>query len=383
MRFLHTSDWHVGKTLRGRSRIEEQSAVLAQIQQAVVDEAVDVVLIAGDLFDTPAPAPEAERVVYRALLDLADTGATVVVLAGNHDSERKFRAVAPLLARGRIEARGTLGPPIEVQGSDGSSAIIGMLPWIGKHHLIRAAEAFDLDPATISQEYQACLKDFVAKLCEPMRDDTVNILAGHVAMHFDGDIGEEVRKAHVFDYAISSAIFPASLHYVALGHYHRMIDVGGPCPIRYSGAPMWLGFPRAEHERDDKGVLIVDAVPGTPARIRFHPITAGRRLRTLRGTLTELESMQGSADGDWLRIYVREQARAGIAAQVREWFPDAVEVAVDTPDADDDGGTKPSRSGRAPSELFRDYLTDRAAADERVAALFDSLLQEAYAPDPA
>src|SRR5262249_17856292 len=96
MKIIHTSDWHVGRTLRGRSRADEHEAVLAEVARLARSENAALVLVTGDLFDTAAPAADAERIVYQALLDLAATGATVVVLAGNHDNERRLQAVEPL-----------------------------------------------------------------------------------------------------------------------------------------------------------------------------------------------------------------------------------------------------------------------------------------------
>ena len=97
VRILHTSDWHAGKSLRGRSRADEHRAVFAEIAGIARTSEVDLVLVVGDLFDTAAPGPEAEQIVWQALLDLADTGASVVALAGNHDHPARFdaaRAVA-------------------------------------------------------------------------------------------------------------------------------------------------------------------------------------------------------------------------------------------------------------------------------------------------
>ena len=98
MRLLHTADWHVGRAIRGHSRADEHRAVLSEIAGLAAEHQVDVVLIAGDQFDTAAPSAEAEQIVYRALLDLAATGAQVVLVAGNHDNPRRWGAIAPLLA---------------------------------------------------------------------------------------------------------------------------------------------------------------------------------------------------------------------------------------------------------------------------------------------
>ena len=124
MKILHTSDWHVGRSIRGRSRASEHEAVLAEIGSIARAEEVDVVLVVGDLFESKAPTAESEEIVFRALLDLASTGATVVVVAGNHDSARRLEALQPLLELGRIVARPAAaeadeGGVVEVRSKDG------------------------------------------------------------------------------------------------------------------------------------------------------------------------------------------------------------------------------------------------------------------------
>ncbi|MGZ4210916.1 MAG: metallophosphoesterase family protein, partial [Actinomycetota bacterium] len=89
MKLLHTSDWHVGKTLRGRDRSDEHRAVLREITGIARDRAVDLVIVAGDLFESAAPTADAERIVYRALLDLSDV-APVIIVSGNHDNDRRL-----------------------------------------------------------------------------------------------------------------------------------------------------------------------------------------------------------------------------------------------------------------------------------------------------
>lgn len=386
MKILHTSDWHVGKTIRGRSRIDEHEAVLAEIAAIADREQVDLVIAAGDLFDSAAPAADAERCVYRALLALADTGATVAVLAGNHDSDRRLQAVQPLLELGKIVVAPvpSMHSIVTLNARDGQQARLAMLPWVGKHHIVRIEQLMELDGAQSQQHYAERVRRIVAKLCEPMGSDTVNILAAHMTIA-GAHTGEEVRSAHVFDYAVPGTVFPPSLHYVALGHFHTPQPVPAPCPAWYSGAPLRLGFGSDAEETADKGVVLIETSPGAPARIRLEPLHAGRALRTIRGTLDQLHAIaQTDQTGDaYLRVFVRQDHQPGIAQQVREWFPNAVDVTID-PDADRPEASEPSqRAGRSPGELFRDYLTERQAYDDRVVALFDSLLEEMHAPDPA
>ena len=110
MKILHTADWHVGRTLRGRNRADEHRAVLDEIVAITRDAAVDLVLVAGDQFDRAVPTPESEEIVYDALLRLARTGAQVVVIAGNHDNPRRLTAVRPLLELANADS---LRPPTQ------------------------------------------------------------------------------------------------------------------------------------------------------------------------------------------------------------------------------------------------------------------------------
>ena len=110
MRILHTSDWHVGATLRGRSRADEHRAVLNEIVGVAEEQEADLVIVAGDLFHHAAPGPESENIVYDVLLKLAQHGRRVVIVAGNHDNPRRIEAIRPLLGRVGIHAAGLPRP---------------------------------------------------------------------------------------------------------------------------------------------------------------------------------------------------------------------------------------------------------------------------------
>ncbi|MGH8885277.1 MAG: metallophosphoesterase family protein [Egibacteraceae bacterium] len=383
MRILHTSDWHVGRTIRGRSRADEHEAVLAEIARIARAERVDLVLVAGDQFDTAAPTPEAERIVYRALCDLADTGAHVVAVAGNHDHPHRLAAVAPLLASRGVHARGVLARPDEggvltLRARDGETARVALVPFLSQRHLIRAAQLMAFDADEHAGRYDAGVRHVVAQMTSAFTPDTVNLVCAHLLIA-GGTLGGGERAAHtIFDYAVSAAAFPAAAHYVALGHLHRAQRIPAACPVHYSGSPLQLDFGETG---DDKAVLLVEARPGTPAEVRTVRLSAGRRLRTIRGGIDELEALAAQTGDDHLRVVVRGQARAGLADAVRALFPDAVEVAVETPEAQA-AQRRPVRLGRCPGELFAEYLAERAAEDERVRALFAELLGDVHAPGP-
>jgi exonuclease SbcD len=381
VKILHTSDWHIGRTLRGRSRADEHVAVLRSVAEVAAAEHVDVVLVVGDVFDTAAPTAESERIAYAALLDLAETGATVIVLSGNHDNDRRLEAVAPLLGLGRIVTRASFLPAGEggvVTGETvaGEPWRVATVPFLSQRWVVRAADLLGGDADEHRGTYAARVAALVRALTSGFSADAVNIVAAHLFVD-GGLLGGGERAAHtIFDYAVSPAAFPASLHYVALGHLHRAQAIGGPCPIRYCGSPLQLDFGETA---DTKSVTVVTAAVGTPAQIECIELEGGRRLRTVRGTLASLASgLASTAVGDeWLKVVVEEAPRAGLVDEVRELFPDAVDVVVASPTADARAADRPERSGRSPHDLFAAYLAERGVEDPPLVSLFDLLLEDA------
>jgi DNA repair protein SbcD/Mre11 len=383
VRLLHTSDWHVGKAIRGRSRAAEHQAVLAEIAGVAERESVDLVIVAGDLFDTATPTPEAERIVYRALLDLAAGGRPVVVVAGNHDSAQRLAAVAPLSQASGIHVASAIRPPddggvLEVE-SDGEVAQVALLPFPSQRYVVTADLLLAGDAADAHAAYADRVVRILKLLTGSFRADTVNLVVAHL-MVMGGTMGGGERGAHtVFDYWVPATAFPPAAQYVALGHLHRPQQLAGPAPLHYCGSPLQLDFGETANVPQ---VDVVDVRPGRPAEVRAVPLTAGRRLRTIRGTLVDVlaavgdEPAPGGA-GEHLRVVLDEPARAGLADEVRERVTDAVEVVLAP--RQDDGRARtadPGRLHRTPHELFAEYLADRDVDDDRLVSLFDDLVDE-------
>ena len=327
MRLLHTGDWHVGKSLRGRDRLDEQAAVLEELVAVADASDVGLVLVAGDLFDVASPPPEAERLVYRALLDLAAGGRQVVVVAGNHDGPGRLAAVAPLAARANVTVAGGVRPPAEggVLHLDvgGEEVRLALLPWMSPRYVVDAAALLHLDADQHQQAFAVRVAQVVAALCASFEVGTVNLLLGHLHAA-GGTLGGGERLAHtVLDYAVSAVAFPAACQYVALGHLHRRQRIDGPCPVWYPGSPLALDFGETE---DPKGALVVEVAGGRPAVVEPVALSAGRRLRTLVGSMAELRAQAGTTGSDLLRVFVEEPGRAGLADEVRDLFPDALDV---------------------------------------------------------
>ncbi len=379
MRLLHTSDWHVGKVLKGQSRLDEQVAVLGELVRVAETEKPDLVIVAGDLFDTAAPTPDATRVVTRALSALRRTGAEVVAIAGNHDNGAALDALRSWADAAGVVLRGTVRNRAEdhvVTGvtASGEAWRLVALPFLSQRFAVRATEMFALTAAEATQTYADHIGRLLQRLCADADPTTVNLITAHLTV-VGGTLGGGERDAHTIQaYAVPASVFPVDTQYVALGHLHRAQQVPAGCPVRYSGSPYAVDF---GEEENIPSVTLVEVSAGTAARAREVPVTAYTPLRTVRGTLDELSTV---AAGDaWLRVYVQERPRAGLREAVQDLLPRALEVRVDPEFLAqhlDAALPRRERAGRAPSDLFADYLAAKGHADPAVAALFDRLHAE-------
>jgi DNA repair protein SbcD/Mre11 len=379
VKILHTSDWHVGKVLKGASRNDEHIAVLADVVAIARAEQPDLVIVAGDLFDTGAPTPDATRLVTRALSALRGTGAHVIAIGGNHDNGAALDALRVWADAAGITLRGTVRDRaadhvITGVTAGGEAWRVVALPFLSQRFAIRATEMFELTAAEANQTYADHVGRLVKALTADAGADTVNIVTAHLTV-VGGKLGGGERDAHTIQaYAVPSTIFPASTHYVALGHLHRRQSVVAPCPVHYSGSPLAIDF---GEEENTPSVTIVEVTATTAARTRDVPIGASVPLRTVAGTLDELANL--TDDGAWLRVYVRERPRAGLRETVQEMLPRALEVRIDPEMLAevDPSKTRAKRpTERTPAEMFSDYLTAQGHADPDVAALFDTIYAE-------
>lgn len=388
MRILHTSDWHVGKTLRGASRLDEHRRVLAEIARVAADRRADVVLVVGDIFESAAPRPDAQLVAWEALLALRATGAQVVVVSGNHDHAEAFDAVRPVFAQLGITvaghvARADSGGVVELAVDTASNARervrIALLPWLARHHVLRAEQLMDLEAGEGVQVYAARVQKMIEHLCDGFGTDTVNIVAAHAYVR-GGMRGGGERIAQLADeYFVSPHAFPTTATYVALGHLHRRQRIESGVPLWYCGSPVQVDF---GDDTDPRGVLLIDAAPALPPKVEFVALDTPARLATITGTLEAIPTLAAQAGADHLRVIVAEAPRPGLAEEVRALVPNAVDVSVaaverartELPDARD-------HVQRAPRDLFGEYLdASGAARDPALLALFDELHDEASAP---
>ena len=377
MRILHTSDWHVGKVLKGQPRAGDHIAALNALVDVAKAEQPDLVIVAGDLYDSASPTADSTKIVTRGLSALRKSGAEVVVIGGNHDNGNALDALRPWAEAAGITVRGAINKPEEhlITGRtrDGEAWRLIALPFISQRYAVRASEMFDLSAAELTQSYASAIGGLIAQLAQGFGDDSVNLITAHLTV-IGATMGGGEREAHtIMGYAVPASVFPSSAHYVALGHLHRAQAVNGPCPIRYSGSPLPIDF---GEEENLSTACVVDVSPTTAARAREINLPVATALRTVRGTLAQLATLN---TGDaWLRVYVQESPRAGLREEVQELLPKALEVRIDPrllPDPRSGEATS-ARAGRSAGELFADYLGQRGHTDEATVALFHQLHDE-------
>lgn len=379
MRLLHTSDWHVGKTVAGRSRAEEFDAVFEEIVGIAEQEKVDAVLVSGDLYDQRAPTPEADELVFSALVRLAEAGIRVVTIPGNHESPMRLKAFAPLFAKIGVAMvfevrRPDQGGVIEVPSRSGDeAALIVAVPFVPERRFVSATATFEA-----SENWYLSYADGMGKLLEAMTSDLpadrISVVMAH--LFTDGALlgGGERDISGAVGYALPPSRLPATVNYVALGHVHLAQTIkGAPAPARYSGSVLQLDF---GEPLQSKSLFVVEAAAGKPAQINEFKLSAGRHLITVSGTIEELTAQKDAFGDAYLRTYVKTDAPVpGLADRVREALPNAVYVHPEYPKKEPDAPTM-TPSSLGPHEQFDLYYrtVHKADPDPDLVAAFDEVL---------
>ncbi len=386
MRFLHTADWHIGKPLRGRSRMDEYAAALEEVARTAIAARVDAVLLAGDVFDSPAPPPEAEQLVYDFLARLIPERIACVVIAGNHDHPRRLGALARLVEGLGIHIRAQVRPAAEggvvaLRSRDGQEeARVAVLPFVPEGKIVDVCQVMGPEDGWY-KAYAARIEQMLERLTSGLTSSTVNLVLAHLLV--DGArVGAGERPLHLGQiYGVNPQQLPSRVQYIGLGHLHRPQEILAPARTLYSGSLISLDFGEVEQE---KRVVIVEAMPGRAAAIESVPLTAGRPLRDVSGTFEELALRVDELRSAFLRVAVRVDGPVpGLAEQVKELLPDAVEVTLDyarKAAAPDPGRTRTM----APAELFGEFyrLRNGAEASDDLQKLFEAVYEEAHGGAP-
>lgn len=318
LRILHTSDWHLGQHFMGKTRQAEHQAFCGWLLEQVRSQAVDVLLIAGDVFDTGSPPSYAREQYYRLVVQLREAGCALVVLGGNHDSPAMLGESRSLLAQ--LGARVVPGAGVEpaeqvllLNGRDGQpGAMLCAIPFIRPRDVLASQagqSAQDKQQSlqqAIAEHYRALYELAVARRAE-LGQALPIIATGHLTT-VGASASESVREIYVGSLeAFPTSAFPPA-DYIALGHIHRPQKVGGLEHIRYSGSPIALSFDEA---RQQKEVLLLAFEGSALQSITPLPVPVFQPMASLRGSLKELAAAiaEQAAHGTpekpvWLEVQV-------------------------------------------------------------------------------
>jgi exonuclease SbcD len=276
MRLIHTSDWHLGQTLRGHERQFEHQCFLDWLLEQLVERAADVLLIAGDVYDTVNPSAPSQRQLYHFLAEAHRRlpALQTVVIAGNHDSAGRLEAPQPLLESLAVRVVGQVQRDPANGQIDLSRLLLPLGPdparpaaWCLAVPYLRPADVPQL--ADVADPYLAGVAALYHRLYEyalsQRQDDAPIIAMGHCHAR-GGTISEDSERRLVIggSEAIPIDSFPADLAYVALGHLHLAQKVGGLEHIRYCGAPLPFSFSEARYPHQ---ILQVELAPDRPVEV--------------------------------------------------------------------------------------------------------------------
>ncbi len=303
MRILHTSDWHLGADYFQRPRLTEQRRFLGWLQETLRHREVDVLVVAGDVFDTPQPPAEAQALYYGFLAELARHGRTqVVIVGGNHDSAARLEAPRHLLAalsvhvvagfveERRAEPRGDpAGRLVKLERETGAGVVVAAVPYLHDWHL--GVRSFEGDEAMLRQQVSSAFADVYRRLADVATAEFPGlplIATGHLTcLPRAGDqpgeqdaVPEPINRVGTIG-ALGPAIFDERFAHVALGHLHRSFPIGAARRIWYSGTPVQVS---AAEPADARVVLLVDVDP-SGARVEPLAVPVTRRLTKVAGEL--------------------------------------------------------------------------------------------------
>lgn len=328
MKILHTSDWHIGRTFHTHSTLDHLRTVLAALAAVVADRGVNVVVVAGDIFDSAMPSKESLSMLTTVLRQLKEAGAVVVMTSGNHDSAARlgFQAEWARLAGIHIITRpGEYLEPVTVTDAHGPVYFYGipyLEPVIIRHHLL-ALHAADVELKTHEQVLGFVMEQVRADAAERGGRSVVlaHCFAAGIAPAAEASEVERDITAGGLD-IVSTSVFDGP-DYVALGHIHGRATLSNR--VRYSGAPLHYSFSEAGKPR---GAWLVElgAVGAEPV-LEWVELPVPRRLSQITATLDELLTEPRFVDneGDWVKTVLTDQVRPQDGMrQLHERFPFAV-----------------------------------------------------------
>ncbi|GAA4126532.1 exonuclease SbcCD subunit D [Nocardioides fonticola] len=381
MRLLHTSDWHLGRSFHREGMLGHQAAYIDHLLEVVESERVDLVVVAGDIYDRALPPVDAVRLADETLVRLARSRARVVLTSGNHDSAQRLGFSSRLIDEAGVHLRtdvAAVGTPVLLDDEHGPVAVYG-IPY--------------LDPESVAGPWQLPARSHQAALGAAMgrvRDDLAgrpgarSIVLAHAFVGggaLDPTPSDSERDISVGGVSLVSSALFEGIDYTALGHLHGRHVLGES--IRYSGSPLAYSFSEADHR---KGAWLVDLGPSGVAAAEFIEAPVPRPLARLRGGLEELlaDPALAAHEASWVQVTLTDDTRPRQAMErLRRRFPHTLVLTFEH-QAPTVGVLPATRSqGRTDHDIALDFLrTLRGAEPPADEASLLRLAVDACCDDP-
>lgn len=348
MKFMHTSDWHIGKRIHGVSLINEQRQMLEQIVELAIEQAVDFVIVAGDLFDRSVAPTEAVELVGEVLTQLARANIVTLIISGNHDSAARLGFLAPLLRNNQLlictQFIEQLSP---IKLTIGDQLVhIYAVPYSEPV----AVRALVEDPTIVNHDQ---VFRYLASIWRDQLDNQAfNLLVAHGYFGAAALTSESERPLALGGTEIIDTQWLNGFDYAALGHLHRPQTVGA-AHIRYSGSPYKYSFSECQ---DQKGVLLVE-LQGEQLHVKQHKLTARRDLRTITGFFDEVMTHQPSDDYVHIELCDKKAIYEPLK-QLRALFPNILKLTFSNLQHDKENKLSVNDNKQSADQVFRNFYSD-------------------------
>lgn len=399
MKILHTGDWHLGKNLEGKSRMEEQEAFLEDFVEIVEKNNIDLVIIAGDIYDHSNPPARAEKMFYDTLKKISSNGERLtLVISGNHDNPDRLVAAGPLAREHGIIMVGT-PKTVVMQGEYGShkivasgegfieieingeKAVVLTIPYPSEKRLNEVLYGEMDEEEERLKSYSDRIHLLFSSLSENYREDTINLAVSHLFAMGSEESGSERSIQLGGSYIVSRSCFPIEAQYIALGHIHKpQIIPGTDGRARYSGSP--IHYSKKEINFTKK-CYVVDAKAGEPCNIEevefkvYKPIEIWK-CDCIEEAITKCENNKDRECWVYLEITTDRFIREDEIKQMKDLKKDILEITpiLKGEEGEDTEGT--SLSEKSFQEIFTEfYFKERKLEpDEELVQLLLSIVNE-------
>jgi len=399
LRILHTGDWHLGKNLEGQSRMDEQEQFLNDFVKIVEDNNIDLIMIAGDIYDSSNPPSRAERMFYDTLKRLSQNGERLtLVIAGNHDSPERLVAAGPLAREHGIIMCGTpktvvptgeYGKHKVLNSGEGfieievknEKAIIITVPYPSEKRLNEVIYDFMSDEEEKAKSYGERIFDLFNNLKSNYRDDTINLAISHIFAMGSEEGGSERSIQLGGSYIVDGRCFPKEAQYIALGHVHKpQIVPGSNKKARYCGSP--LHYNKKEINFTKK-CFIVDVKPKEECNIEEVELKVYKPIEIWRCESIEdaIKKCEENKDRDcWVYLEVQSDRyiKEDEIKEMKNLKKDILEIMPKVKGLEDEESSFVNINEKSFVDIFKDfYKKERdVEPDEEVLNLLLSIMGE-------